>query len=126
MLGSEYQRAKHKKHTLPSSSHPLQTVFDSNRTAYYDDCIRETYARGALEIDSRGTNLIFCPSTGSDIGSKYKWGKEASRQDTVIAVKTSDPTGVHAFLKASSQYSAVRCTRCGEPVLSFQQRPYGG
>jgi hypothetical protein len=116
-LESTYQRDKYEKHSKPSSSHHVQTVFDNSSTQYYEDCIREAVERGAVQVESRGTNVIFCPSTGRAIGSKYKWGQYADQQDTVVVVKTSDRGGVHAFLKASSQYSGQKCARCGGPIL---------
>jgi len=117
LLGSTHQRDKHEKHTKPSTSHRVQTVFDNNSTQYYEECIREAFEHGTVQIESRGTNIIFCPSTQSTLGSKYKWGEYACKQDTVIVVKTSEPHGVHAFLTASSQYQNQRCDQCGNTVL---------
>ena len=122
-VGSSCQRENYEKHTIPSSSHPLQTVFDNTSTQYYEDCIREAIKRGIVQRETRGTNVIFCPTTGSAIGSKYKWGKYANQQDTIIVVKTSDPNGVHAFLKASSQYSHQQCAHCGVNILSCLLSP---
>jgi hypothetical protein len=116
-LGSTYQRDKHEKHIKPSSSYCVQTVFDNSSTQYYEECIREVFENGAVQIENRGTNIIFCPSTQSTLGSKYKWGEYASRENTVIVVKTSEPHGVHAFLTASSQYENHQCAQCGNPVL---------
>lgn len=72
---------------------------------------------GAVELSPRGTNMIFCPSTGSTVGSRYKWGIYADRQDTVLVVKSTEPNGVHAMLKVSSDYSAQRCHNCGQAIL---------
>ena len=117
LLGSPHQLDKYEKHTKPSSSYGVQTVFDSNSTQYYEECIREAFEHGAVQIESRGTNIIFYPSTQSTLGSKYKWGEYACRQDTVIVVKTSEPHRVHAFLTGSSEYENQRCVQCGNPVL---------
>jgi len=102
LLESTYQRDKHEKHIKPSSSYCVQTVFDNNSTQYYEECVREVFEHGALQIQNRGTSIIFCPSTQSTLGSKYKWGEYVGRANTVIVVKTSDTQSVHAFLKASS------------------------
>jgi hypothetical protein len=117
VLGSRYQRDKHAKHTSVSSEHTVQTVFDSSSTRYYDDCVREAYQMGAVELSDRGTNLLFCPSTGSTFGTKYKWGIYGQRQDTFFVVKTTDPTKMHAMLKGSSDFSNQRCGNCGQAIL---------
>src|SRR3954447_26579808 len=104
-VSTRYQEKKLAKHTaaLPSSGHPVQSVFDSSSTQYYSDCIQEGVAHGFLEVDrSLGTQVIFCPSAQSSIGSKYKWGHFAERTDTVVVVKTFDPTKIHAFTESSA------------------------
>ena len=116
-LGSTYQRDKHEKHTKPGSSYRVQTVFDNSSTQYYEDCIKEAWEHGAVQIESRGTHIIYRPSTGSSVGSKYKWGKYANRQDTVVVLKTSEATEVHGILKASSQYEKLQCALCGGAIL---------
>ena len=117
------KQEKMSKTVVTSSSHPLQTVFDNTSTQYYEDCIQEAIKRGVVQRETRGTSVIFCPTTGSAIGSKYKWGKYANQQDTIIVVKTSDPNGVHASLKASSQYSHQQCAYCGVNILSCLLSP---
>jgi hypothetical protein len=117
VLGTPYQLNKHAKHTSPSTFFPVQTVFDSSSTDYYADCISEAYQRGAVEFSPQGSNIIFCPSTGSHIGSKYKWGVYSQRQDTVLVVKSADTGETHAMLKASSDYSNRRCARCNGPAI---------
>jgi hypothetical protein len=96
----------------------VQSIFDSSSTQYYDDCIREGLARGFLEVDaSLGTQVIFCPSAQSSIGSKYKWGIFAERTDTVVVVKTFDPNKVHTFTENSGRYASLLCRHCGGPLF---------
>lgn len=117
-LRTRYQRKKRVKHTQASTSHAVQSVFDSRSTAYYQECIEEAISLGAVEYDdSSRTNIVYCPSTGSHIGSKFKWGTLASRVDTVVVVRTSDPRKLHSYLENSSRYSAQRCLGCGGPML---------
>ncbi len=119
LLGSIYQQEKFTKHTVsqPATSEPAKSRFDSSSTQYYGDCIQETVEKGFIEIDDQNRkNVLFCPSTGSSLGTKYKWGKLASRPDTVVAVKTSDPGGIHAMLEDSSNYSGRNCSKCGGPL----------
>jgi len=58
-------------------------------------------------------NIAFVPSRGSALGVKLNWGVEASKPDTVVVVKTSEATGIHAFLEDSSKYSVQPCALCG-------------
>ena len=119
-VSTAYREKKRAKHTaeFPSSSHPVQSVFDSRSTQYYDDCIQEGIARGFLEVDrSLGTQVIFCPSAQSSIGSKYKWGQFAEPTDTVVVVKTFDPSRVHTFTENSARYTSMSCLHCGGPLF---------
>ncbi len=116
-LATDYQRQKHQKHTVPSSSHPVQSVFDEPSQEYYLQTIQEAYHQGALDVTSRGTDILFCPSTQSTFGFKQRWGSHVGRQDTVRVVKTTDALEVHAYLNASSDHSTHRCDVCGGPLF---------
>lgn len=119
-MSTPYQEEKRAKHTaaLPSSSNRVQSVFDSSATQYYDDCIQEGVARGFLAVDSSlRTQVIFCPSAQSSIGSKYKWGQFADRTDTVVVVKPFEPSKVHTFTENSVRYASMHCHHCGGPLF---------
>ena len=116
-LDTRYKREKHEKHTRVSPHFPELSVFDSSSTPYYADCVREALAKGALEVGSRGTNALYCPSIRSDIGSRHEWGQLADRQDAVLVVKAWEPGKIHARPEASSNFSARACASCGGPIL---------
>ena len=116
-LATQYQRDKHQKHTVAASSHPLPSVFDDSSPEYYQATMREAYERGAIEVTSRGTDILFCPSKQSSIGYKQEYGSHVSRQDTVRVVKTGDSLAAHSFLNASSDHSGYRCHGCGGSVF---------
>ncbi len=116
-LGTQYQRDKHQKHTSVSPVFPELSVFDSTSTPYYADCVRETLEKGAVQVGSRGTNALYCPSIRSDIGSRYQWGQLAKRQDAVLVVIAWQPNDLHARPEQSSNYSGQRCDSCGGPIL---------
>jgi len=111
VLRSPYQRGKHVKHTSTSGSsqETIRTVFDSTSTMYYAECIRAAVTHGFVEVNGQQKNILFTPSLGSALGVKLDWGVEASKPDTIVVVKTSEPTGIHAFLENSSKYSTGRC-----------------
>jgi len=120
LLGTTYQQEKHQKHTVnpPSTSIPIQSQFDSSSTEYYADCINEAVEKGFVEFDNMSRmNIGYCPSTGSDFGTLYRWGKEASRPDTVVVVNTSAATAIHPLLKNSSSYSGKHCNDCHGDIL---------
>ena len=116
-LLTSYQRDKHTKHTVPSSSHTVQSVFDDPSEAYYQQTLLQAYRYGALEATSRGTDILFCPSTQSTVGYKQQWGTHVARQDTIRVVLSSDSVKVHAFLNASSDHTQHRCGTCGGPLF---------
>lgn len=117
-LATQYQREKHGKHTTPASSHPVQSVFDDQSAEYYQGTMLEAYQRGAIEVTSRGTDILFCPSTQSSIGFKQSYGSHLGRQDTVRIVKTTDSLRAHSFLNASSDHSGYRCDGCSGPLFA--------
>ncbi len=116
-LATQYQRDKHQKHATPASSHPIQSIFDDPSAEYYQDTMLEAYQRGAIEVTSRGTDVLFCPSTQSSIGYKQSYGSHLGRQDTVRVVKSDDSLCAHSFLNASSDHSGHRCDGCGGPLF---------
>lgn len=115
LLGTTYQADKFRKHTSTSGSSmdAVRTVFDSKSTAYYAQCIEATIAYGFVELKGQQKNVLFAPSAGSALGVKLNWGVEASKPDTVVLVKTSEASGIHAFLENSSKYSRQACAHCG-------------
>src|SRR5437660_12634857 len=86
-LASQFQRDKWIKHTVSSSSWPVQSVFDESDEEYYRATVIEAYEHGAVDINSRGTDLVFCPSVHSSIGYKQRYGRDPTPQDVVRVVK---------------------------------------
>ena len=117
-LASQYQREKHQKHIAPASSYAVQSVFDNPTPEYYQATMLEAYQRGAIEITSRGTDILFCPSTQSSLGYKQSFGSDLGRQDTIRVVQTGDAILAHCFLNASSDHSGYRCETCGGPLFA--------
>jgi hypothetical protein len=116
-LASQYQHDKHVKHTIPNVSYPVQSLFDNSSLSYYQDTVLEGYEHGAIEVTSRGTDILFCPSKQSTIGYKQRYGAHVGRQDTIRIVKTGDSLRAHPFLNDSSDYSQYRCSACGNPLF---------
>jgi hypothetical protein len=117
-LATQDQRTKHGKHTSAASSHAIQSVFDDPSEEYYQATMMEAYQRGAIEVTSRGTDILFCPSTQSSIGYKQSFGSRLVRQDTVRVVNSGDALQAHSFLNASSDHGTHRCDRCAGPLFA--------
>ena len=116
-LASAYQRDKHVKHTVAAPSHTAQSIFDNATPEYYQATLMEAYLRGAVQVSSKGTDLLFCPSTQSSLGFKQAYGSYIGPQDTVRVVQTGNTIKVHAFLNASSDHSGNTCSNCGGPLF---------
>ncbi len=116
-LATQYQREKHLEHTVPDSSHGMKSVFDEGDMDYFTQTVQEAYKLGDLEVESRGTNILFCPSAQSTIGFQHRFGDYVRDHDTVKVVKTGDSDEVHAYPVLSSSYSSRACQRCGGPLL---------
>ena len=110
-------RNKHRKHTAADSSHPVQSVFDEPFVEYYEATMQEAFEHGAMEVTSRGIDILFCPSKQSSIGFKQSYGSHITTQDTVRVVKSTDSLRVHSFLNASSDHSQHLCGVCGGPLF---------
>ena len=92
-------------------------MFDSTGLLYYESCVKEALSEGALQVTSRGTNALFCPSTQSRIGEEYRWGQLTQESDAVLVVKTSDPDRIHGRPEVSSRYSTEVCDHCGDRLF---------
>lgn len=115
-LGTTGQVVKFKRHTSTSgvSADPVRTVFDSTGTSVYFQRIEATITNGFVALTGTRKNIGFVPSTGSALGRKFVRGVETLPQpDVLLAVKTSQSSGLHLFLENSSKYSGARCAGCG-------------
>src|SRR3989304_5656687 len=84
LLDTDYQKDKFDKHSSTArvtTGEGRHSVFDSGTTDYYEWCVRETVGKGWLRTDAQGNPIsaVYCPSTGSDFGTLYRWGVAASR-----------------------------------------------
>jgi hypothetical protein len=110
-LGTTGQRAKFGKHTTTSgsSNEIVRTVFSSTHSSDYVARTQATITFGFVQFLGRRKNIVYVPSTGSALGVKLVGGVEVSRPDAIVAVNTSQSTGLHIFLEDSSKYSTSRC-----------------
>lgn len=117
ILNTNYQRAKHAKHTVVSTSEELQSIFANPSTTAIREHVERALLAGPMEID--GCNRINFYSTGLDgrpTGYRYEWGILVNSQDATRVVLSTSPDRYHAF--PDSTLNDPLCARCGEKIFS--------
>jgi len=112
LTGTQYQLSKFIKHTVPSGSYRLDSVFDDPTYKEYSDYIVNTSASGLLETDDLDRkNLIWF--AGSHTGAVYCNGVFVAPTHGVKVVLPESETKLHAFPIAGSPHRKVTCALCG-------------
>jgi hypothetical protein len=115
VLGTTYQQDKFSKHTVPSTSYPLASVWVDPSTSAYEAHIVSAGTSGSLEIDERGRkNLIVF--AGRTVGALHDNGRFVLDQDSVKVVKHSASGEIHAYPTNSAGANQAICARCGKPT----------
>lgn len=116
LTGTQYQLEKYVKHTMPSGSYPIISVFSDPTFQTYRDYVVNTSASGCLEIDDRGRkNLVWV--AGSTVGITIQNGSAIVPNDAVKVVYPEDGKRMHAFPTASSDIQTRTCKVCGRLVV---------
>jgi len=116
-ISSTYQLDKYIKHTVPSSSHTIQSILDNASTTLYRDYMVNAVASGAVEIDDYGRkNIIYVAST-CGIGATFQNGRFVRSNNMIKVVLPSDPNMIHSFTDNSTNYSTEFCASCGKPIV---------
>ena len=117
VTGTEYQLEKYIKHTAPSGSYPVNSVFDSPDSAMYSNFIVATMASGCVELDDQGrTNLVYF--AGDKTGARYEHGEFVCDVSGVKVVLAHDGARVHGFPTGIGNLGPRYCDACGCPVLN--------
>ena len=117
VTGTEYQLEKYMKHTAPSGSYPVNSVFESPDHAVYSNYIVGTMASGCVEIDDHGrANLIYF--AGEKTGARYEHGEFVCDISGVKVVLAHDEARVHGFPTGIGHLGPQHCERCGTPLLN--------
>lgn len=116
LTGTQYQLEKFIKHTIPSASYPINSVFSDPSFQTYRDYIVNTNASGCLEIDDQGRkNLVWF--AGSPVGVTVQNGSAMVPNNAVKVVYPEDEKRMHAFPTASSEIQTRTCRVCGRLVV---------
>ena len=116
LLASPYQLGKFIKHTTPSWSTGLNSIWLDPSTAAYEDYVVNSAVSGSVEVDKRGrTNFVWY--AGKDVGATFMNGTYSFPNDAVKLVLPYSTAHAHAYSVSSTGYVAARCAACGAPVL---------
>lgn len=116
-LRTARQQRKHHKHTNVPDLPPFRRVstFDSSSTTYYQECMEEVYAKGAVEETPWSCNLLYVPSRQSSLGTI--WGPLMNEPGDTIRVVLADKPEFHGYLVQSDSYLTATCAACGKSLL---------
>lgn len=115
LTGTQYQLDKFIKHTAPSGSHQLNSIFDDPTYDEYRRYVVTTTASGLLEIDDQGRKNLWW-FAGSQTGAEYRNGVYFAPTDGVKIVWPENDTKLHAYPIVSSPGSTVTCASCGKSL----------
>jgi hypothetical protein len=116
LTGTPYQLEKYIKHTSPTGSYPVNSVFDDPGYDSYRDYVVSATCSGSAWVDDSGrTNVLWL--AGSPIGAVWCHGQLALSADTVLIVLQNDHWRLHAFPVDSAQFGTAHCAQCGKPVF---------
>jgi hypothetical protein len=115
--GTPYQLEKFIKHTAPTDSYPVVSIFDDSDYESYRTYIVNTSGSGCLMIDDQGrSNLIWV--AGYQVGVTFKGDKPILPDDAIKVVFHNNEWKIHAFPIISDPIITKRCANCGRLVIS--------
>ncbi len=106
------------KHSSPTASYNLNSVFSDPTYQAYSGYIVNTVASGLLEVDDQGRkNLMWF--AGSQNGVEYRSGTFTAPTEGVKVVWSENESKLHAFPIAASPHRIEVCASCGNPIPLF-------
>lgn len=116
ITGTSYQLEKYIKHTAPTGTYPINSVFSDPSYEMYRNYVVTTTMSGSAYIDDQGrTNLLYF--AGKEIGATYEDGQLIVPADTVVVVFHDNKWKLHGFPVDSSKFRPSNCLRCGTPIF---------
>jgi hypothetical protein len=114
LTGEQCQLEKFIKHTAPTGTYKVNSVFSDPSYQKYADYIVNTSASGYLEIDDKQRkNLVWFASEKA--GTKYVNGVFKCDQSGVKVVHHDDGLKIHAFAYEVNLGSKT-CAKCGASI----------
>lgn len=115
LTGTSYQLGKFIKHTAPTGTYPLNSIFNDPTYDMYSGYIVTGTMSGLLEIDNYGRkNFIWY--AGETTGAKYRNGIYVAPTNGIKIVLPEDSTRLHAFPILAQPNVINYCLNCGAPL----------
>jgi hypothetical protein len=115
LTGTHYQLERFIKHTDPTGTYSINSVFDDPTYSAYRDYIVTGTMSGFLEVDDRNRNNLIWYA-GKSTGIEYQDGVFSAPTNGVKIVLSHDETRIHAFPIASQPNLINYCQNCGTPI----------
>jgi hypothetical protein len=114
LTGTQYQLEKFIKHTAPSTTYPLNSIFTGPASESYRNYIVTAVASGCVQIDGNQTNIVWVASATT--GFTFRNGTFVAYDDAVKVVFHDDQFKIHGFPIGSAEISSATCIGCGKPT----------
>ena len=110
--GSFVQLDKFIKHTMPTTSFIINSIFQSNDYVQYKDYMVNSILSGSVEIDNLGRmNIVWI--AGEKTGATYVNGSFITDNNSIKVVKSSDCNEIHGYPTSSADLELKICSNCG-------------
>lgn len=114
--GSIVQLAKFIKHTMPTASHKINSVIQSNDYNQFKNYMVNSICSGSVEIDNQGRmNIVWV--AGEKTGATYLNGSFLTDNNSVKVVKSWDCNEIHGYPTSSSDLELKIYSNCGGNVV---------
>ena len=115
LTGTPYQLARYIKHTAPTGTYSVNSIFVDPTYITYSNYIVSGIVSGFLEIDYYGrNNLIWF--AGELTGAEYHNGVFVAPTNGVKIVLPEDETKLHAFPILANPGTVNYCVSCRKPL----------
>jgi hypothetical protein len=115
LTGTPYQLGKYIKHTAPTGTYPLNSIFDDPTYTAYSKYIVTGTMSGFLEVDGYGRkNFIWY--AGENTGAEYQNGIYVAPTSGVKIVLPENSARLHAFPLLAQPSLINYCQNCGVPL----------
>ncbi|MBU2507054.1 MAG: hypothetical protein KJ799_10070 [Bacteroidetes bacterium] len=116
LTGSSDQLGKFIKHTSPTQSYDVNSIFNDKDYSDYKNYIINTLASGSVEVDDYNRkNIVYC--AGKTIGFTFIKGSIQIPADAVKVVLHQDDYKIHSYPTSSIGFMNEICSNCGKSII---------
>lgn len=118
LTGTNYQLERFIKHTDPTGTYNINSVFNDPTYSVYKDYIVTGTMSGFLEVDDRNRNNLIWYA-GKYTGVEYRDGVFVAPTNGVKIVLFHDESLIHAFPIVAQPNLINYCQNCGTPLPTW-------